>query len=692
MKLNLIRKMLLYILGSSVLGLAILAGLAGYLARSDFTSSFDQQMQELARVQASEIGNILGFLTFLAETTSEIPSAKNFAKLQLSAPSSPEYTQSRNEVAKYFQSISAEYENISDVVVADSKGIVVMHSNPKLVGVDISSYKSIAQSIAGKLAMEIRYSKTTNSNTVLITQPIVTDGKVGAVLIFLMDLEALHKKTTGALASTPNVNAYVYDENFTIVMDNETEYIGTNDKDLPHIAEVKRQKNGMVEVYFEEDGDHTMGHFAQVPISGWYVFIDTPYDEYTQASTELIRDIVLIAILIVLGTSIIIIAVARSIANPLKQSAEIATYVSEGNLELTAEQENIFEENNKRGDEIGELSTGLQTMIHELANIVQKADKATEDAKIALADAEIAQKEANEAAEQAGRARREGLLDAARQLEGVVHIVASASEELSSQIENSSLSVQDQAGRIAQTAAGMEEMNSTIIDVTKNSVNSADIATTTKEKARDGAEITQKCKDAINHVREDSLVLRNNMNALADHAQSINTVMGVISDIADQTNLLALNAAIEAARAGEAGRGFAVVADEVRKLAEKTITSTTDVANAITAIQHSTEQNVKQVDVAVKSIEDATELANQSGMALQEILEMAEMSAEGVRNIATASEEQSATMDEMTTSIELINKIADETRHAMDEASSAVVSLSNQAQELTKIVDDLKKN
>ncbi len=691
MKLNLIRKMLLFILGSSILGLTILAFTAGYLAKSDITKSFDQQLTELARVQACELSNIVQFLAFFSKSTSEVPSVVEFAELQLSAPNSPEYTQTKDIVSSFLKSVADGYENIASIVVTDNKGIVIIHPNPDLVGFDTSSYKSIMQSMTGKLGIEIRYSQTTKSNTVLITHPIMSSGAVSAVVVFVMDLTSLHKKTTGTLASTPNANAYVYDENFTVVMHSDSKLIGQSHKDLPHIAQIESKKKGSVEVFYE-NGDHMIGHFSQIFFSGWYVFIDTPYSEYTEASTQLVRDILIIAFLIVLVISFVIISVARSIANPLKQSSEIATYIGAGNLVLTDEHEKIFEKCGRRSDEIGTLSKGMHTMIHKLVKIVKKADEATEEAKVALADAEVAQEAAQLAAEQASQARREGLLDAARQLEGVVHVVASASEELSSQIENSSLSVQDQASRIAQTATGMEQMNSTIIEVTRNSANSADIASTTKEKALNGVEITQKCKEAMDHVREDSIVLRSNMNALAEHAQSINTVMGVISDIADQTNLLALNAAIEAARAGDAGRGFAVVADEVRKLAEKTITSTTDVANAIAAIQLSTEENVKQVDVAVNSIEDATNLANQSGLALQEILEMAEMSAEEVRNIATASEEQSATMEEMTSSIELINNIADETRRAMEEASSAVIELSKQTHELTNIVDELKNN
>ena len=125
-----------------------------------------------------------------------------------------------------------------------------------------------------------------------------------------------------------------------------------------------------------------------------------------------------------------------------------------------------------------------------------------------------------------------------------------------------------------------------------------------------------------------SLDLKEDMTQLNEHAQDITRIMGVISDIADQTNLLALNAAIEAARAGEAGRGFAVVADEVRKLAEKTMASTQDVGNAIKAIQESTVKSTESVDKAVEQIEQATEFANQSGSALEEIVATVEATAD----------------------------------------------------------------
>ena len=168
--------------------------------------------------------------------------------------------------------------------------------------------------------------------------------------------------------------------------------------------------------------------------------------------------------------------------------------------------------------------------------------------------------------------------------------------------------------------------------------------------------------------------------------------MNVISDIADQTNLLALNAAIEAARAGDAGRGFAVVADEVRKLAEKTMASTNDVGNAIAAIQGSAGQSVQAMDNALAEVETATNLAQQSGDALQEIVSKVEASADQVRAIATASEQQSATSEEINQSIVRVNEMSGQTAQAMGEASRAVSELARQAERMSELIADMKRS
>ena len=279
----------------------------------------------------------------------------------------------------------------------------------------------------------------------------------------------------------------------------------------------------------------------------------------------------------------------------------------------------------------------------------------------------------------------------AQELEQVANIASSASEQLSSQIELSENGANDQADRVATTATALEEMNATVLEIARNAGTTSDSAASVRTEASAGSDSMQECVQAIQEVREESLKLKEEMGVLSEHAQAINEIMNVISDIADQTNLLALNAAIEAARAGEAGRGFAVVADEVRNLAEKTMTSTTDVGNAINAIQKSTADNTRLVIGTVEKIEKVTDMVNHAGEALLDIVHLADTTADQIRAIATASEEQSATSEEITQSVDSINNIAKENAVNMQEARQAVNEVVNQSHILSKLIDKLQQ-
>ena len=233
-------------------------------------------------------------------------------------------------------------------------------------------------------------------------------------------------------------------------------------------------------------------------------------------------------------------------------------------------------------------------------------------------------------------------------------------------------------------------MNATVVEVSKNSAQAADFAGNARARALEGADIVERAVKSIVAVQKKSLDLKQDMSLLGEKAESIGQILSVISDIADQTNLLALNAAIEAARAGDAGRGFAVVADEVRKLAEKTMVATKEVGDAIGGIQAGTRMNLEHVEESVVDIDVATQLANQSGTSLQEIVGMVETATDQVRAIATASEEQSAASEEINRSIEDINRISDETATAMAESSRAVSDLAEQIHSLQQLIERMK--
>ncbi|MDL2267262.1 methyl-accepting chemotaxis protein [Desulfovibrio sp. OttesenSCG-928-G15] len=282
------------------------------------------------------------------------------------------------------------------------------------------------------------------------------------------------------------------------------------------------------------------------------------------------------------------------------------------------------------------------------------------------------------------------IMNVAAQASEISSRVAAASEQLSAQVEQVSRGAEMQRSRVESTASAMTEMNATVLEVARNAGQASEQSEMTKSKANAGSEIVNKVVHATGTVNEVASQMHVNMQELGKLAEGIGGVMNVISDVADQTNLLALNAAIEAARAGEAGRGFAVVADEVRKLAERTMEATTQVGSNITAIQQSARVNIEAMGNASKAVGDATDLANASGEALAEILDLASNNSNIVASIATAAEEQSATSEEISNAINEINRIVGETSEGMIQASSAVQDLSQMAQELNHVMEQLK--
>lgn len=287
--------------------------------------------------------------------------------------------------------------------------------------------------------------------------------------------------------------------------------------------------------------------------------------------------------------------------------------------------------------------------------------------------------------------QRELLRKAVESLEGVVANITSGSEELSVQIEQSTQGAESQTAHASETATAMEEMTSSVLEVAQNTSHTAESANQARLKAEEGAKSVSLVIQDIAESQEQVLIMKKDMSELGKQVGGIGQIMNVIADIADQTNLLALNAAIEAARAGEAGRGFAVVADEVRKLAEKTMDATSEVELVVNGIQAGASKNIHHVDQTVNKINDVTSLAGKSGDALAEIVSLVDQVHTQMSFIATAAEEQSATSEEINRSVNEVSITATETSSAMLEAEKAVIVLSEQAHELSRVIDHLAR-
>lgn len=267
--------------------------------------------------------------------------------------------------------------------------------------------------------------------------------------------------------------------------------------------------------------------------------------------------------------------------------------------------------------------------------------------------------------------------------------VNSSAGVIASQITEAAKGAEFQSERTTETATAMEEMNSTTMEVARNAISAADNAVDAKENADAGQDEVHSLIKSIETMRNQAETLGGFMNDLGQQTDSVGSVINVIQDIADQTNLLALNAAIEAARAGEAGRGFAVVADEVRKLAEKTMTATDEVGSAIKAIQEGAQRSIEGVKQANIAVEESTEIAQSSGNTLEKIVDIVNGTSDQVQSIATAAEQQSATSEQIHRAVDDINSIASQTAEGMREADAASEELVRMCGELNTLIRSL---
>ena len=386
---------------------------------------------------------------------------------------------------------------------------------------------------------------------------------------------------------------------------------------------------------------------------------------------------------------IIFIAVAtsllfanRAIATPLEETTKFAEYAAQGNLDASIAVSS--------SNEIGRLRKTLNFMIERLRFRIRESEEKQAHAEKQSREAQAARLRADEALGKANEAARQ-MHEAAERLADVARASEEVGRDLTARIEHSNAGAQEQAQRVAEATSAMEQMNLAVTDIAGNAAASSRGAQETRNAATAGVAVVDQVMESIQKVQDDSMELKSVMTALDRHAQDITRIMNVISDIADQTNLLALNAAIEAARAGEAGRGFAVVADEVRKLAEKTMASTSDVSSAITSIQESSAQSITQVERSVENINKTKELGSRAKATLSEILNMAAESADKIQAIAAASEEQSATSEGINRTVGQINVIATETASNMGDASRTVAELERQINVLTNLIASLNK-
>jgi len=272
-----------------------------------------------------------------------------------------------------------------------------------------------------------------------------------------------------------------------------------------------------------------------------------------------------------------------------------------------------------------------------------------------------------------------------------VEVSTNANKILASTDEmNTGTGQQDQ--EITNTSSAVEELTVSMKQVSNNAEASAEAARRALDAAEQGNRAVRDTLDGMQRIRSSVQATARKIKSLGDRSLEISEIINVINDITEQTNLLALNAAIEAARAGEAGRGFAVVADEVRKLAEHSRTATKDIAALIKAIQAETNEAVVVMEEGTKEVEAGTSLADQAGKALEAISNVVRQSAELVQEISLASKQQVRGTEGVANAMQIISGITRQTTQSARQAAGTVGNLVKLSEQLVDALSQFRSN
>ncbi len=419
------------------------------------------------------------------------------------------------------------------------------------------------------------------------------------------------------------------------------------------------------------------------------------------------------AVALVLGFALAFF-IARTISRPISQLNYAAQQVAAGkhdvSLQITTR------------DEVGELGQAFTSMVGSINTMVSDLNKSNADiskilgdvneAKAAteqskenleaevgrllaaidtLAKGDFSQDITGSGSDEIGKLRErlnsmvQNLRRLLFQVKETVSTVAHATTEISSAAEQLSSGVENQAQQTEEVSLAMDNMTRTIAENSRNAAQTSTVAVKNGEIAKHSSEIVRSTVAKMNEIADVVLQSTSTIERLGASSAEIGEIVSVITEIADQTNLLALNAAIEAARAGEQGRGFAVVADEVRKLAERTAQATKQITGMIQTIQRESNGAVQAMKQGNDKVREGIELASKAGQSLQEVLDSSQGVLTMVQQIADASQRQTSTSEGIASNVEQISSVS-------SESAAGVADIARTAADLQEFTHQLEQN
>jgi len=439
-----------------------------------------------------------------------------------------------------------------------------------------------------------------------------------------------------------------------------------------------------------------------------------------QSNVTAYNNVLLASIIIVTVSFSVLFIVVNALVKPIKNLQDAANKVAEGDVKVSVAIQS--------DDEIGHLTNSFNVMVENIRSSMKEikekstlAEKAAQEAerekRISSEKEEYLQNNAKEMLEKMERLAEgdlsvrlnyedkdelitklfKGFNNVVSNLRNVilkvteaVQAAASAANQISSSTEEMAAGAQEQSSQATEVAGAVEEMTKTILETSKNASVAAESSKFANETGLKGTKKVEESKNGMNKIVSSAQNTAHIISSLTNKTDQIGEITQVINDIADQTNLLALNAAIEAARAGEQGRGFAVVADEVRKLAERTTKATKEIADMIKMIQREAKDADESMNEAKTAVELGMKLTDEVGVVLNEISHENNKVADVVGQVAAASEEQSSAAEQISKNIESISSVTQQSASGLQQIAHASEDLNRLTLNLQELIAQFK--